>query len=128
MSRPARNQRRVVPTRPAPDGLQYAFQGPSGARTLRAVLPVVRDVKIDHGVSIYDLRETSCRWPLWADNERPETPMFCGETIDPTETYCDCHKKIAFVPGVRRAPMSEEQRLQRRIAQLKRWTKAGVRP
>jgi GcrA cell cycle regulator len=98
------------------------FQGPSGQRTaLEVAAPV--EVQIDGGVTIMDLRETTCRWPLWGYNETPTEARFCGTEISPERTYCADHRKLAYTPRPVRTPATEATRMAQRIAQLRRWAK-----
>lgn len=111
---------RVMPSEPAPEGFRYVFQGPAGQRSLLGLVPVEKPVVIKGGIPMSKLGELTCRWPLWEANERPEVPRYCGAQTEPGRSYCQCHRKIAYTPAVRRPPMTEEQRLARRIAQLRR--------
>lgn len=51
-------------------------------------------------VTLFDLRESSCRFPLWHDSARPpiEQRFYCGARIDPAQSYCDHHAQRCYVP------------------------------
>lgn len=115
---------RELPTEPAPEGFRYVFQGPAGQRGMMGLVPVERPVRISGGVTLLELKDHNCRWPLWKDDERPVEPRFCGEIIDATQTYCPEHRKIAYAPDRKKVVLSEEARLARRIAQLRRHERA----
>ena len=55
-------------------------------------------MKIDgakEGVRLWDLRSSSCHWPLGGLLEHVE--FFCGEPAVPGCPYCREHRKRAFV-------------------------------
>jgi GcrA cell cycle regulator len=72
--------------------------------------------KPKEGVHLYDLRRTSCRWPL--GTFLAATELFCGAASTPGCPYCTEHRELAFARvGVRRAEKiaaSPHGRLQRR--------------
>lgn len=103
-------------------GMIKVFQGASGQRTVVEIAAPV-EVKIEGGVTLLELRDTSCRWPLWGYNETPDEAKFCGTVIDPTHTYCAEHRKLAYQPRIARAKVSEETRMAQRLAQIRRWNK-----
>jgi len=45
------------------------------------------------GLSLFDLREGHCRWPL--GNDRPAR-LFCGAPSVGTSSWCEHHQRIAF--------------------------------
>jgi GcrA cell cycle regulator len=51
-------------------------------------------VPLHEGVSLLDLKASSCRWPLGDPAE--EGFVFCGAKTAPGETYCKCHAEVAF--------------------------------
>jgi len=120
------NGDRALPSEPPPEGFQYVFQGAAGQRELKGLVPIVQEVSIDDGVSIYDLRETHCRWPLWKDYTKPLVPMYCGADVDPTETYCKAHARRAYDERAPRPKTSDATRQAQRIGQLRRWHKTGA--
>ena len=108
--------------RKSPEEMVRIFQGASGQRVM-VEIPAPREVRIEGGVGLLELRESYCRWPLWGHDERPEEPRYCGTMIDPAHTYCGQHRALAYMPRVRRAPVSDETRQAQRVAQLRRWAK-----
>jgi hypothetical protein len=51
-------------------------------------------------VTIFDLNETTCRWPLWPNSARPlHTPieqlLYCGEAVSEPSVYCRKHRDAA---------------------------------
>ena len=65
----------------------------------REVVRPVSDVvvPISERVTIMELRESMCRWPL-GDPSTPEF-RFCGTRSGPGETYCGPHARIAYQPS-----------------------------
>lgn len=52
-------------------------------------------------VEIGDLpRFGKCRWPV--NGLDGHDPIFCGQIIDPTATYCAVHRRLAFTPAIMR--------------------------
>ena len=47
-----------------------------------------------NGVRLWDLRQSSCRWPLGTTWEHAE--FFCGEPSVPGCSWCRDHQKRAF--------------------------------
>jgi len=45
-------------------------------------------------LSIWDLRDGCCKWPMGELLDRPE--FFCGATTTPGSPWCDYHRSIAF--------------------------------
>jgi len=54
-------------------------------------------IPISERVTIMELREAMCRWPL-GDPSTPEF-RFCGTRSGPGETYCGPHARIAYQPS-----------------------------
>lgn len=48
----------------------------------------------ENGVRLWDLRLSSCRWPLGSAWEHAE--FFCGEAAVPGCSWCKDHRKRAF--------------------------------
>jgi hypothetical protein len=51
-------------------------------------------------VTIFNLSETTCRWPLWPSTTRPlhtpvETLMYCGDPVSEPSPYCRKHRDAA---------------------------------
>jgi len=68
---------------------------PVAAPALRPEEEVV--VPISMRVTLMELRETMCHWPL-GDPTTPEF-RFCGSHYEPGEgPYCRCHARIAYQP------------------------------
>lgn len=63
------------------------------------------------GLSIMDLTERTCRWPV-GDPKNGDF-RYCGHGIQPGEQYCSQHAAIAF-----QAPQSRREQEQQRAAQL----------
>lgn len=60
-------------------------------------------------VTIMELRESMCRWPL-GDPASPDF-RYCGDVAPIGEgPYCKFHMKVAYVPSRPRKPMSDEQK------------------
>ncbi len=79
----------------APQAAEPGKAGPGPAVAVRdAAIPV------SARVSILDLRETMCRWPL-GDPTRPDFG-FCGARSASGLPYCDHHCQIAYQPATER--------------------------
>lgn len=67
-------------------------------------------VPISERVTIMELREGMCRWPLGD----PSTPDFryCGGRSDITATYCAAHARMAYQPAQDRRRDRERERRQ----------------
>lgn len=39
-------------------------------------------------VSFGDLRDGHCRWPLWPNNAAPSEKLYCGNSVEPGQSYC----------------------------------------
>lgn len=57
-------------------------------------------VPISRRISIMELREGTCRWPL-GDPLNPDF-VFCGGDCDVGRPYCSAHAQIAFQPSFER--------------------------
>jgi len=57
-------------------------------------------VPISRRISIMDLREGTCRWPL-GDPLAPDF-VFCGGDCDIGKPYCTAHASVAFQPSLER--------------------------
>lgn len=44
--------------------------------------------------TLLDLREDSCRWPLWGKDAKEG--FYCGGTALPGLPYCGCHARMAY--------------------------------
>ena len=104
-----------------------AAQRPQRLATPRPAAPIVRGataqfvaaaqrpvddvvVPISERVTIMELREGMCRWPLGD----PATPDFryCGGRSDITATYCAAHARMAYQPAQDRRRDRERERRQ----------------
>ncbi|GJE39741.1 GcrA family cell cycle regulator [Methylobacterium persicinum] len=84
----------VVSHRPAPDFPQARVP---------AAAPVAQDpvtIPVSQRVTIMDLRESMCRWPL-GDPTTPEF-RFCGARSITGLPYCTHHAEIAYQPATER--------------------------
>lgn len=70
-------------------------------------------------VSIMDLRQHHCRWPI-GDPGNIETFRYCGADSDLEDAYCKHHARIAYTPAATRREHSEETKEKMRIAGLRR--------
>jgi len=70
-------------------------------------------------VSIMDLRQHHCRWPI-GDPGNIETFRYCGADSDLEDAYCKHHARIAYVPAAARREHSEETKEKIRLAALRR--------
>jgi GcrA cell cycle regulator len=69
-------------------------------------------VPFSERVTIMELRENMCRWPM-GDPTQPEF-RYCGLKTDTGMTYCAYHCRIAYQPaGDRRREREQERRAQR---------------
>lgn len=57
-------------------------------------------VPISRRISIMELREGTCRWPL-GDPLSPEF-VFCGGDCETGKPYCTAHAQVAFQPSIER--------------------------
>lgn len=85
----------VVSHRPAPEFPQASPQAPVAAT---AAEPVA--IPLSQRVTIMDLRESMCRWPL-GDPTTPEF-RFCGARSITGLPYCTHHAEIAYQPATER--------------------------
>lgn len=61
-------------------------------------------VPISRRISIMELREGTCRWPL-GDPLLPDF-VFCGGDCDVGKPYCTAHANVAFQPSLERRKVS----------------------
>ncbi len=85
----------VVSHRPAPEFPQAATPTPATAST-----PDTAAIAVSQRVTIMDLRESMCRWPL-GDPTTPEF-RFCGGRSITGLPYCTHHAEIAYQPATER--------------------------
>lgn len=84
----------VVSHRPAPEFPQTATPAPV------ASAPEPAAIAVSQRVTIMDLRESMCRWPL-GDPTTPEF-RFCGARSITGLPYCTHHAEIAYQPATER--------------------------
>jgi hypothetical protein len=48
------------------------------------------------GADIWQLTNSTCRYPLWRDSEPISQKFYCGNKAVEGAVYCDCHARIAF--------------------------------
>lgn len=120
------------PRKPAPrpngGGGFAAHPAPRGAQAALAVQPRLPPeaapeprrelidpevvVPFSQRVTIMELRETMCRWPM-GDPTQPEF-RFCGMKSDTGQPYCSYHCRIAYQPASdRRRDRDDPRRAQR---------------
>ncbi|MBV8567878.1 MAG: GcrA cell cycle regulator [Methylobacteriaceae bacterium] len=69
-------------------------------------------VPLSERVTIMDLRDTMCRWPM-GDPAQPEF-RYCGAKAPSGAPYCDGHRRIAYQPAQeRRRERDRERRMLR---------------
>lgn len=56
--------------------------------------PLAEVVPIHGGVTLFELKSCSCRWPI-GDPSSPDF-RFCGARTNGNETYCSVHAELAF--------------------------------
>jgi GcrA cell cycle regulator len=65
-------------------------------------------------VTLLDLRESMCRWPMWRDDEPRQ---FCGERAATGAVYCGYHAQIAYTtPAEAKRKVAEWRKAQRQAA------------
>lgn len=74
-------------------------QGETGV-TLAPVRSGEVEIPVSERVSILELRDTMCRWPI-GDPSRAEFG-FCGRRSSVGVPYCDAHCRIAYQPAAER--------------------------
>lgn len=91
------------------NALAYAhnrFEAPQPQPVEEVVVPICERV------TITELRESMCRWPL-GDPVAPEF-RYCGAKSPPGDSYCTYHARLAYQPAQdRRRERERERRLQR---------------
>lgn len=62
-------------------------------------------------VMLLDLKNTSCRWPMFFDAKglRDEELLFCGCRREEGSSYCSKHRKITSDGFVRMKPLADSQ-------------------
>lgn len=83
--------------------------------------------KPDGRVTLIDLRNGMCRWPI--GDPREDSFHYCGADADIPSSYCVAHRKVAYLPSRRPRPQhSDEANEKRRFAMLKKWTTSANAP
>jgi GcrA cell cycle regulator len=101
-ARTARAEQTAPPARPAapPMAARTMAVGSTVVKVVERFEPVplppaeARVVPLHGGITLLDLKPTSCRWPL--GDPAQEDFRFCGTKTAPGETYCSCHAEVAF--------------------------------
>lgn len=79
-------------------------------RSESAAMVIVVAPALDSNVTIMDLRETMCRWPI--GDPRAEEFRYCGSDKGGHQSYCAFHARMAYQPpqerGARTAPTRRE--------------------
>ena len=115
-------RQRPRPLAPRPPGLRPGSNLIRGANALavdaRPAPALVREpveevvVSLAECVTIMELREAMCRWPI-GDPATPEF-RFCGGKSTPGASYCARHSRLAYQPAQdRRRERDRERRLQK---------------
>jgi hypothetical protein len=78
--------------------------------------PAVAKPRKPGAVTIYDLTLTTCRWPMWSDQERltPSQQFYCGEPCGVSDTYCKKHGTRAY-PSAAEKERAAAQRAVRKL-------------
>jgi len=102
--------RKPSPPEPAPGTETFSLQDPSPAAMMTSPQPAAPPTPLppregavaprSEGVTIMELREAMCRWPLGD----PTTPAFryCGAGAVEGLPYCPHHAQIAYQPATER--------------------------
>lgn len=110
---------RPTPLKPSIGGLAVrganalALDARLSPAPLPTTLPAEGDVIVclSECVTIMDLKEAMCRWPI-GDPATSEF-RFCGSRATPGASYCMCHSRLAYQPSQdRRRDRERERRLQ----------------
>ncbi|SFG92354.1 GcrA family cell cycle regulator [Methylobacterium gossipiicola] len=75
-------------------------QPPAPEAPVSAAEPEPLALTTSRRVTIMDLRESMCRWPL-GDPTKPDF-HYCGERAITGLPYCPCHAQIAYQPAAER--------------------------
>ena len=59
------------------------------------------------GITIANVRDGQCRWPF--EDPLTEVFHFCGQPCALTQSYCDFHTGIAFIPEMRHRRAAERK-------------------
>ena len=101
--RPAKPRAPASPP-PAAEWTRSTPQSPAGQEASRSAVERVREqdiaIPVSARVSILDLRDSMCRWPL-GDPTSPDFG-FCGGKAATGLPYCSAHCRIAFQPVAER--------------------------
>jgi GcrA cell cycle regulator len=124
-SRPANAPAKVAPTSPRPARVQFAVHGNTAlkpvfveherAAVALAVVPPQAEepepATVPAGVSLLDLKETMCRWPV--GDPQDEGFHFCGARRVDGLPYCEKHARMAFQPVQRRRQAQAQVQMQK---------------
>ncbi len=53
-------------------------------------------------LSFADLRDGQCRWPLWPNNTAPSEKRYCGNLVEPGQSYCSHCSGLSYSPAYTR--------------------------
>jgi len=102
-ARPARSGlgggRSVAAARPSAPPARVMAVGAAAVKVVEREAPLAAPtpaevVPLHGGVSLLDLKASSCRWPL--GDPASEDFRFCGARVPQGETYCACHAERAY--------------------------------
>lgn len=76
---------------------------------LVSIVPLeeVKEVALEEvrPISLFDLKVTSCRFPMWKHGERPDDGgTYCGRRSLDGQPFCREHYRMVYVPIPRRVP------------------------
>ncbi len=74
------------------------------ASSVLAPAPIPRPKRQSTSLTILELRDTTCRFPLWAHDDRPrwESSLYCGAACAPGDRYCT--RCLRLTESTRHAP------------------------
>lgn len=120
---PARDKLASSPRRPAPVRVSGQFRSPApSVAALPPAPPPVEEITLppSERVSIIDLRETHCRWPL-GEVGRPDFGYCGGDAPVGEGPYCKVHARIAYTAGGRQWTEAEKEAKRRATAAGRRF-------
>ncbi|MBS4018741.1 MAG: hypothetical protein KGZ68_10940, partial [Dechloromonas sp.] len=108
-------------------GRQLPLRQEEVAKPVQAPVLIVDDeavIPISARVTLMDLRESSCRWPM-GDPQSDEFRFCGGKAVIGGGPYCAYHARVAYVPmAARRKQFSNEPRANMRASHVKRGSTA----
>jgi GcrA cell cycle regulator len=125
-SRPANAPAKVAPVPPRPPRVQFAVHGNAALKpvfveheraavALAVVQPQAEEPEPEAaptlaGVSLLDLKESMCRWPI--GDPQDADFHFCGARRADGLPYCERHARVAFQPVQRRRQAQSQVQVQ----------------